>query len=71
MTRSLVERIHNPHNRGCGCDADCWCNRTALGRTVKWWFPARWFGIQHKLTFVDGLTPDERAEWKRRQDTTS
>ena len=71
VTRSLVARIHNPHNRGCGCDADCWCNRTGIGRTVKWWFPARWFGIQHKLTFVDGMTLDERAEWKRRQDSTS
>jgi hypothetical protein len=51
----MLERIHNPRNRGCGCDPDCWCNRTALGRAVKWWVPA---GVRrHK---ADGL-----ATWKR------
>lgn len=66
--RAVLQRIHNPHDRSCGCDADCWCNRTAVGRAVKWWFPARWFGIHHKTTFINEMTPDERAEWKRRQD---
>ena len=28
VERSLVMRIHNPHNYECGCDADCWCRRT-------------------------------------------
>jgi hypothetical protein len=51
----MLERIHNPRNRECGCDPDCWCNRTALGRAVKWWVPA---GVRrHK---ADGL-----ATWKR------
>ena len=62
MTRNLGERIHNPYNRGCGCDADCWCNRTAIGRAIKWWFPASWFGIQHNLTLTDGMSLDERAD---------
>ena len=35
---------------------------------MKWWFPARWFGIRHKHTFIDGMTPDQRAEWKRQED---
>src|SRR5215218_8541232 len=39
VTRSLLQRIHNPRNRECGCDPDCWCRRTALGRAVKWWLP--------------------------------
>ncbi len=68
MEPTLLQRIHNPHNRSCGCDADCWCNRLAIGRLVKWWFPARWFGIKHKHTFIDGMTSTEREEWKRRQD---
>jgi hypothetical protein len=60
MSRSLVARMHNPRNRTCGCDADCWCNRTAVGRAVKWWLPARFFGLQHKAT-------RHSAEWKRQQ----
>ncbi len=30
-----------------------------IGRAVKWWFPARLFGIHHKS--------ENTAEWKRRQ----
>jgi len=32
---------------------------------VKWWFPARWFGIRHHNAFFDGMTMDEIREWKR------
>jgi hypothetical protein len=56
MQRSLLQRIHNPRNRVCGCAPDCWCNRTALGRAVKWWFPGRVVGLRHK-----SVPP----EWKR------
>jgi len=66
VSRSLLAVIHNPRNRTCGCDPDCWCNRTAVGRAVKWWFNGRLFGLQHKSTFGD-MTPDERREWKRKQ----
>jgi hypothetical protein len=48
MRRTFAQRIHNPRNRSCGCPPDCWCQRTAIGRTVKWWFPARYFGVHHK-----------------------
>ena len=48
VERSLGQRAHNPRNRTCECDPDCWCRGTAVGRAVKWWFPARWFGIHHK-----------------------
>jgi hypothetical protein len=61
MSRSLVQQLHNPRNRSCFCDPDCWCRRTALGRAVKWWFPARYFGIRHK---GGGVSP----EWKRLHD---
>jgi len=54
--QSIVRRIHNPRNRTCGCDPNCWCNRTALGRAVKWWFPGRYFGLHHKSR--------ELAAWK-------
>jgi hypothetical protein len=67
MSRSLIARIHNPKNYECGCEPDCWCRRTVIGRAVKWWFPARWFGIRHKNSFFDGMTLDEIREWKRRQ----
>ena len=49
MSRALLQKIHNPRNQSCPCEADCWCRRTALGRAVKWWFPGRLFGLQHKL----------------------
>jgi hypothetical protein len=60
MARTLLQRLHNPRGRECGCDPDCWCQRTTIGRAVKWWFPARFFGLHHKSR---GL-----AEWKRAQD---
>jgi hypothetical protein len=56
MERTLVQRIHNPKNRTCGCASDCWCNRTIIGRAIKWWFPARYLGLHHKSV---------PAEWKR------
>jgi hypothetical protein len=67
VSRSLVQRIHNPHGYECGCGPDCWCRRTALGRAVKWWFPARYFGLRHKNGVFEGMTEDEVREWKRRQ----
>jgi hypothetical protein len=66
--RSLLHRIHNPRNYECGCDPDCWCRRTAIGRAMKWWFPARWFGIRHKNSF-DGMTWDEIRAWKQEQES--
>lgn len=60
MTRTVLQRVHNPRNRGCWCDPECWCRRTALGRAVKWWFPAGLFGISH-----NGAAS---ADWKRSQD---
>jgi hypothetical protein len=71
MGRSLVRRIHNPKNRQCHCDPDCWCQRTAIGRAVKWWFPARYFGLHHKNRKLEECKrtqpPGALQEWKRRQ----
>jgi hypothetical protein len=50
----------------CGCDPECWCCRTAIGRAVKWWFPARWFGIHHQNRVFDGMSKEEIRDWKRR-----
>jgi len=47
--RGVLQRVHNPRNRQCGCAPDCWCRRTALGRAVRWWFPARYVGLHHKV----------------------
>ena len=60
VIRTMLGRVHNPRNRECGCDEDCWCRRTALGRAVKWWLPSRPLGPHHKAS---GL-----ADWKRSQD---
>jgi len=63
VSRSVLQRIHNPRNRECGCDGDCWCRRTALGRAVKWWFPARLVGLHHKN--------DQLAAWKQSRDQSA
>jgi hypothetical protein len=66
--RTLFQRVHNPRNYECGCAPDCWCRRTAVGRLVKWWFPANWFRIRHKNGFFEGMTWDEIRAWKREQE---
>jgi len=55
----LPARIHNPRGRVCACDADCWCQRTAIGSAVTWWFPGRWFGLHHRNSALEA--------WKRTQ----
>jgi len=60
MERTVLQRIHNPRNRTCGCDPQCWCRRTAVGRAARWWFPGRRVGLPHE--------PAGSADWKRAQD---
>lgn len=68
---TLLQRIHNPRGRECGCDPDCWCQRNAIGRAVKWWFPGRYFGLPHKNRALEEwkrTRPDDAVEeWKRRR----
>jgi hypothetical protein len=45
--RSLIDRIHNPSGRECGCPPECWCKRTPIGRVLRWYIPSR-----HHLTVV-------------------
>jgi hypothetical protein len=39
MARSLLQRIHNPSGRECGCLPECWCQRTGWGRALRWYLP--------------------------------
>jgi len=55
MSRSLVDRIHNPRGYECGCLPECWCKSTAWGRALRWYIPAR-----HHTA----VSP----EWKREQE---
>jgi catechol 2,3-dioxygenase-like lactoylglutathione lyase family enzyme len=75
VSRTFVQRLHNPHNYECACDPDCWCRRTALGRAVKWWFPARYFGLHHKNRALEewkrGQPEGALQAWKRRQARSS
>jgi hypothetical protein len=64
---ALVRRLHNPRGRSCGCDDACWCRRTAIGRAVRWWFPARLVGIRHVSGARREWTDAEVEEWKREQ----
>ncbi len=69
---AVLRRLHNPHGRECGCDADCWCNRTATGRLIKWWFNGERFGLHHKSTSMQGWQASHPAgdprQWKRAQE---
>ena len=68
VAHALLHRLHNPRSRECGCDPDCWCRRTALGRAVKWWFPARYIGLHHKNEALEQWkrsNPGRAADWKR------
>lgn len=56
----VLQRVHNPRNRNCGCDPQCWCQRTAVGRALRWWFPGRYLGLPHRSPGT--------AAWKRDQD---
>jgi hypothetical protein len=72
MSRTFAQRIHNPRDRECACDPDCWCQRTSIGRAVKWWFPARFFGLHHKnralAEWKRQQTGEALADWKRQKD---
>lgn len=37
--RTILNRLHNPHGRECGCLPECWCNRTRRGRLLRWYLP--------------------------------
>jgi len=70
---ALLRKLHNPRGRTCGCDADCWCRTNPLGRAVRWWFPARYFGIQHKRRALlpqwqHAQPQGDPRTWKRAQD---
>ncbi|HWH54189.1 MAG TPA: hypothetical protein VNT04_01295 [Gaiellaceae bacterium] len=51
MSRSVIQRIHNPQGRECGCAPECWCKRTSWGRALRWYLPKRHFSVS--------------PEWKR------
>jgi hypothetical protein len=68
MQRTLLQQIHNPKNRVCGCQADCWCLRTAIGRLVKWWLPTDRAWIRHKDGPSGFVTEVERRAWRRAQE---
>jgi hypothetical protein len=54
MAHSLIERMHNPRGRTCGCEPDCWCQSTMIGRLLRWYSPKKW---HHPVS----------PEWKRSQ----
>ena len=38
---ALLQRFHNPTGRRCGCPPECICQRSVLGRAVRWYIPGR------------------------------
>ena len=41
IRRRILTAVHNPMGRTCQCLSDCWCRRTAWGRVMRWYVPAR------------------------------
>ena len=37
----LLQRLHNPTGRRCGCAPECICQRSALGRAFRWYIPGQ------------------------------
>jgi hypothetical protein len=45
----LIERLHNPAGRRCGCPSECICQRSTLGRAFRWYIPRGFHtGISHE-----------------------
>jgi hypothetical protein len=40
--RRLLNRMHNPAGYSRNCASWCWCQRSRMGRAVRWYVPA-WF----------------------------
>jgi hypothetical protein len=38
---SIVGRLHNPKGRRCGCPSECICQRSRIGRALRWYIPGR------------------------------
>jgi hypothetical protein len=57
---TVLARLYNPKGRVCGCSPECWCQRSPIGRLVRWWFPGRYFGMPHKSISADSKR--QRAE---------
>ncbi len=45
MSRTVLQRLHNPANLRCDCTPECWCNRSKIGYAVRWYVP----GPFHRL----------------------
>lgn len=51
VNRSLLARVQNPTGRLCGCAPTCWCQRSRLGRALRWYLP-----IGHRAVDPNGET---------------
>jgi hypothetical protein len=38
---SIVSRVHNPSGLRCGCPPECICQRSVVGRALRWYIPGR------------------------------
>jgi hypothetical protein len=54
---SIVGKLHNPKGRRCGCPPECFCQRSAVGRALRWYIPGRFHTP----------VPPERKQWLESQ----
>jgi hypothetical protein len=61
---SVIERVHNPSGRRCGCPPECICQRSTLGRTFRWYIPGR---FHTPVARRPAFTPRVRASARLRR----
>ena len=61
VKRSLLARVQNPMGRLCGCAPTCWCQRSRLGRALRWYVP-----IGHRA-----VDPMEKRDFAERGDRST
>jgi hypothetical protein len=48
--RSFLAKLHNPMDLGCTCLPECWCQRTRLGRLIRFWVPSEYHRLRPRQT---------------------
>ena len=52
VRRGWLARLRNPGNYACGCLPGCWCKRTKIGYTLRWYTPGRWHRLPNRSAYT-------------------
>jgi hypothetical protein len=60
MSRTLVQRTHNPAGSMCGCPPECFCQRSSVGRLLRWYVQGKYetpLGSEEKRRLAEVVDP--------------